>query len=139
MPCLTGNEGQGGHNWKPEYDQQKRRADKAQHEADTCKKCAQGWESKFNQLNGTHNTLVKVNMHREAVICALVSEMRSELGQGRFEDLIEGAEERGQIAITPFLKEHLQEDKDRLKEMLKTDLSQHEIDLLKEMVKNGEM
>ena len=74
----------------------------------------------------------KENAKLTAMFCALTNEvLRHQDGL----QLIKDAETNGKINITDFIKEHSEEDKERIKNKLST----HELNLLKEIIKNKEL
>ena len=78
----------------------------------------------------------KENAKLTAMFCALTNEVLSH--QDGLQ-LIKDAETNGKINITDFIKEHSKEDKERIKDVISEEFSIHELNLLKEMIKNKEL
>lgn len=70
-----------------------------------------------------------------AILCALTNEIL-QLEDGN--ELITRAETNGKIDIRTFISTHKEEDEKRLKKTLKN-YSEHEMNLLREMFKNGKL
>lgn len=96
----------------------------------------QGYKSGKRESDSTINSLKGKITNLEAVLCAITNELNR---RGVREEVIQEAEDRGDIKISDILKYHIEQDKIRLRRFLATYLSQDEMDLIDYMVKKGEL
>ena len=73
----------------------------------------------------------------EAIICALVNEIRENLSEKDFSDIIDDAEKHGQIEIWGFIQKHKVKDMERIKLAVSNRFSPHEIQLIIFMAEKG--
>ena len=74
--------------------------------------------------------LVKTNNYLMGIICAILTELDKD---GLTKNIISRAEKNGKINIQEVWNIHKKEDKERLIKMI-TPLSEHELDVLKELL-----
>lgn len=103
-----------------------------------------GWESqealhRANDRNQKLQTKLEITTQQftertnylEGALCALITEItKHPVGK----TLISDAEENGKIDIQSFIDEHARKDMRRLKQSLSENYSQHELDMLKDIL-----
>jgi hypothetical protein len=102
--------------------------------------CASVSQSPFESHNNDRlkdeiNGLKDRNNQLEAMMCALVNELYTQLDKEECYIIFNRAGENGKVDLSEWIKKHREEDKERLKEEVLNKLSKHELDLIKELLK----
>lgn len=94
-------------------------------------------QNKLNDVTTERNVANQNVKHREAMVCAILSEISKEKYALNVSEIIEQAEECGKIEIKAFWLEHQKEGLLRLNEKLNKMFSSHELELIQVMFKDG--
>lgn len=95
----------------------------------------QGGSFDDSYLRDKVNRLKDRTKELEAALCALINELSTQLDEDEFYGFLKLASENGKIDLTEWINKHREEDKKRLKEEVLNKLSDHEIELIKELLK----
>ena len=104
--------------------------------------CMSGYEHDYSLRDV--NNYKKMLAEREAMLCAILSELKNHFRKndilGDFHEFLMSAEKNGQYesdefpSITDFYKAHINKDKERLAKKLKETFSDHEQQMIAEIV-----
>lgn len=102
--------------------------------------CSDGRDNRYydteyrNEKNNNLRLQSEIN-YLSACLCALLTELEA---KGIFNDVVNCAQKNGKIDIKRFWKEHSIKDKERRIKKF-NELSEHEKELYKQLLKNGEI